>query len=75
VTYPEIFPVGTRVKVRAGYGEGTDQEWAGHDGTVVKWHGCGSASIAMDKAKRNWPRGPIIITAHNLRYTREVEGQ
>jgi len=66
MTYPETFPTGSRVVVKAGPHEGTDHDWNGHAGSVIKWHGCSSASIKMDKHKRHWPRGPIIITGHNL---------
>lgn len=65
-TYPDIFPVGSRVVVKAGPGEGTDQDWNGHAGIVLEWHGCSTAKIKMDKGKRFWPKGPVLITAHNL---------
>lgn len=66
MTYPEIFPPDTRVIIVAGKGEGTDQEWNGYTGTVLKWHGCSWASIKMDKHRRYWPRGPVTIIGHNL---------
>lgn len=64
LTYAEIFPIGCRVRVKAGYMEGTDHEWNGHDGIVVShghWIG-----VKMDVEKRNWPKAPIMICGHNL---------
>lgn len=62
--YAEIFPVGCRVRVKAGYMEGTDRHWNGHQGTVVShghWIG-----VRMDQGERGWPKAPIMICGHNL---------
>lgn len=65
-TYPEIFPPGSRVVVRAGQGEGTDVEWNGYIGAVIGWHNCSWCEIRMDKRKRGWPN-PTTIVGHNVR--------
>ena len=65
-TYSEMFPLETRVVVRAGTGRGSDELWNGHTGTLTKWPGNAWASIQMDKPKRGWPN-PVVIEAFHIR--------
>lgn len=66
-TYPEIFPPGTRIRVRAGQGQGSDCDWNGHTGTIVEWWGMSMANIRMDKWRASWAGRPYTtITCHNL---------
>lgn len=65
-TYSEMFPAGTRIVVKAGKGEGTDQDWNSHEGTVLSVHGNQWAKIKMDKGKRHWPSKEIMIGCSNL---------
>ena len=58
MTYSEIFPAGTRVKVNAFDPRiGSDHEWHGHFGVVMKVHGNQWAETMMEKRKRGWPPG------------------
>lgn len=66
--YPEIFPAGADVVIRATHGEGTDCEFNGRRGRIVRWHECSDAYVLFEKAPRGWPN-PAWITAHNLRAT------
>lgn len=69
-TYPEIFPPGTRVRVHAGPGEGSDCAWNGHAGTIMDWWGPSTANIRMDKWRAHWDGRPFTsITCHNIERT------
>lgn len=65
-TYSELLPPGTRVTVCAGKGEGTDQEWNGHKGEVVRVIGNQWAEIKMEKGRRFWPSKLVILGCSNL---------
>lgn len=69
MTYPEIFPVGSRITVRARPGDGSDYQFNGRTGTIEKWRGCSSAIIRFDNPPRGWPNPYCAIVAHCL--TRE----
>lgn len=62
----EIFPPGTRVKVHAAQPmEGTDHDWHGMTGTVIKngmW-----VLVKMDRKHRNWGSQEVHLCNHNLR--------
>jgi len=64
-TYPDLFPVGCRVVVRAGPGEGSDREFNGRAGVIQGWNRCTDALVKFDKGKRN-RSNPTWITCHNL---------
>jgi hypothetical protein len=66
MTCAEEFPPGTRIIVHAPTQmDGSDYAWHRCTGTIVEWRGW--AVVAMDKAKRDWPNGPIYITPHHIR--------
>lgn len=60
-----VIPPGTRVRVHAASrGEGTDHEWHGHEGTLIRngmW-----VLVKMDKRVRHWPSNEVLICNHNL---------
>lgn len=62
----ETFAPGTRVKVHAALPmEGTDHDWHGHYGTVMRngmW-----TLVRVDKRKRDWPGREVLLCNHNLR--------
>lgn len=62
----EVFPPGTRVKVHAASPrEGTDHEWHGYTGTLIRhadW-----TLVKMDKRPRYWPSNEVWLCNHNLR--------
>jgi hypothetical protein len=66
MSYSEEFPVGTRVVISAGPGEGSDQEWNGHAGKIIAWHGS-FAEIKPDRGKKFWPKGSVLIDGYNIR--------
>ena len=61
--------IGDRVRVHAEPSEGTDHEWHGHFGTILR---CGQwIEVRMDRTKRYWSN-PVMICAHNLRSLKKV---
>lgn len=67
VTYPEQFPPGTRVLIKAGRFEGTDHHYNDRIGTVERWVGYTSAQVLFDKPVKDMPN-PYLIVCHNLRH-------
>lgn len=64
MTYRDDFPIGSRVIVRAGKDEGTDHDFNGQSGTIVKF---GEAlAVEFDKPPR-YGTNPVLICLHNLR--------
>lgn len=62
----EIFPPGTRVRVHAASPmEGTDHEWHGYTGELIK-NGAWTL-VRMDDRPRNWPSNDVLLCNHNLR--------
>jgi len=63
LTYSQKFPAGTRVKVQCVDTAGTDLEFEGTTGTVVRprsW-----IEVRLDRKVEHWPRNAIICP-HNL---------
>jgi hypothetical protein len=67
ITYPEQFPPGTRVLIKASPYEGTDRFFNNRTGTVKRWAGYTSAEIEFDKPVKDLPN-PYLIVCHNLRH-------
>lgn len=64
-TYSEEFPVGARVVVEAGPTTGTDQEFNGLTGTIVR---CGPfIAVQIDRLPRYW-KNPALLSPSNLRH-------
>lgn len=67
-----IFPPGTRVQVHAAMSmEGTDHEWHGYVGTIVRngmW-----TLVRMDKRPRGWPSNEVLLCNHNLRIHQQIK--
>lgn len=62
----KTFSPGTRVKVHAASPmEGTDHEWHGYTGTLIK-NGAWTL-VQMDKKPRHWPSNEVLLCNHNLR--------
>jgi hypothetical protein len=63
MTYRDDFPIGSRVRVRAGASEGTDHEFNGATGTIVDFKGY--LAVEIDQLPRYW-KNPVLISPHNL---------
>jgi hypothetical protein len=63
-TYRDTFVVGTRVVVCASEAEGTDHEFNGRCGTIVKRGQY--VAVDLDRPLKYWPN-PAFICLHNLR--------
>lgn len=58
---------GERVRVQAGQGEGSDRDWNGRVGSVVRDHGNGWVEILFDSKPAHWPRWQTTIVHHNVK--------
>ncbi len=57
---------GDRVRVHAGPNEGTDYDWHGERGAVVRDHENGWVEIRFDKKLAHWPSRQTTIVHHNV---------
>ena len=68
-TYRDIFPIGTRVVVRADKSDGSDHEFNGRRGTMVEIGKC--LGVQFDNPPKHWPN-PYLISLHTLRHLKET---
>jgi hypothetical protein len=67
LTYPEQFPPGSRVTIKASPHEGTDHRFNKRNGTVKEWPRYTLAEVEFDEPPHGLPN-PYLIVCHNLRH-------